>query len=57
MPLVKDRLAHDYRYSVNSNLVQNDTTWRPKNSFSEGIQKTIRWYLQNEDWWRGLVKL
>ena len=54
---VKDRLAHDYRYSVNSNLVQNDTTWRPKNSFSEGIQKTIRWYLQNEDWWRGLVKL
>ncbi len=54
---VEDRLGHDYRYSVNSNLVKNDTKWRPKNSFSEGIQKTIRWYLQNEVWWRGLVEL
>ncbi len=49
---VNDRPGHDKRYSVNSTKLQKSLKWKPKESFSTGIKKTIEWYLNNEDWWR-----
>ena len=48
---VKDRLGHDFRYSINSSLLKKDTGWAPRNDFSNGIKKTVKWYLKNKDWW------
>jgi dTDP-glucose 4,6-dehydratase len=52
---VKDRLGHDYRYSVNWNKLASETGYSPKNNFSDGLSKTIEWYLQNPGWWRPLL--
>ena len=45
---VEDRLGHDFRYSLNSNKIKNDLNWSPKTSFSKGISKTVKWYLDSE---------
>ena len=47
---VKDRPGHDRRYAINSEKLQNQLGWKPKTNFSEGIQKTIKWYCENPDW-------
>ena len=47
---VKDRSGHDRRYAINSEKLQNQIGWKPKTNFSEGIQKTIKWYCENPDW-------
>ncbi|WP_258083274.1 dTDP-glucose 4,6-dehydratase [Thermococcus thermotolerans] len=52
---VEDRPGHDLRYSLDSWKITRDLKWRPKHSFEEGIEKTVKWYLENEDWWRPLV--
>ncbi|WP_457751211.1 dTDP-glucose 4,6-dehydratase [Thermococcus sp.] len=52
---VEDRPGHDLRYSLDSWKITRDLKWRPRYSFEEGIKKTVRWYLQNEGWWRPLV--
>jgi dTDP-glucose 4,6-dehydratase len=52
---VKDRLGHDFRYSLNCNKI-GKLGWRAKTSFEEGIRKTISWYEENEWWWTPLVK-
>lgn len=49
---VKDRPGHDFRYSMDSNKIKNETGWNPRTSFDEGLEKTVKWYLDNEDWWR-----
>ena len=41
---VSDRLGHDYRYAINSSKIEKELGWKPKTSFTEGIEKTIRWY-------------
>ena len=48
---VKDRLGHDFRYAVNSQLLQTELGWKPKHTFINGIKKTVNWYLKNKDWW------
>ena len=40
-----DRLGHDLRYAIDASKILNDLNWKPKNDFSEGIEKTIKWYL------------
>ena len=45
---VADRKGHDRRYSMDSSKISRELGWRPTVSFDEGIQKTIEWYLQNE---------
>ncbi|ACJ17333.1 rfbB dTDP-glucose 4,6-dehydratase [Thermococcus onnurineus NA1] len=52
---VEDRPGHDLRYSLDSWKITRDLKWRSKHSFEEGIRKTVKWYLENEAWWRPLV--
>lgn len=47
---VKDRPGHDRRYAINSEKLQNELGWKPETNFSEGIQKTIKWYCDNPEW-------
>ncbi len=47
---VKDRLGHDFRYSLNSQKVHSELGWKAEVSFSEGIEKTVAWYMRNQDW-------
>ena len=47
---VKDRPGHDRRYAINSEKLQKELGWKPETNFSEGIQKTIKWYCHNPEW-------
>lgn len=47
---VKDRAGHDMRYAIDSSKLQTELNWKPSLQFEEGIEKTINWYLENEDW-------
>ena len=47
---VADRLGHDMRYAINSRKLQAELGWEPSLQFEEGIEKTVRWYLDNEEW-------
>ncbi len=47
---VKDRLGHDFRYSVNIDKIENELSWTPKINFEEGIKNTVEWYLENINW-------
>ena len=47
---VKDRPGHDYRYSINSNLIKKELGWEPKIYFEKGLTKTIEWYIENQSW-------
>ena len=51
---VEDRPGHDRRYSLDSSKAEQELHWRPNNSFQTGLEETIRWYLNNEEWWRPL---
>ena len=54
---VEDRPGHDFRYAIDSSKIQNKLNWEPKETFETGILKTIKWYLDNEDWWRHIQKI
>ena len=47
---VTDRLGHDARYAIDSTKLQKELGWEPSLQFEEGIEKTIRWYLENQEW-------
>lgn len=47
---VTDRAGHDLRYAIDSSKLQNDLGWKPSLQFEEGLEKTVDWYLANEDW-------
>lgn len=47
---VTDRAGHDLRYAIDSSKLQNDLGWKPSLQFEEGLEKTVDWYLQNEEW-------
>jgi len=53
---VTDRPGHDQRYAIDSSKIRSDLGWAPKESFETGLDRTIEWYLQNENWWRALRK-
>ncbi len=46
----KDRLGHDFRYSLNSNKIRKQIGWKSTIPFSEGIDKTVKWYIDNMEW-------
>lgn len=52
---VPDRPGHDRRYAVDATKLQRELGWAPSMSFAEGIAATVRWYLDNEWWWRPLA--
>ena len=47
---VKDRLGHDKRYAINATKIEKNLKWRPSETLETGIQKTIKWYLDHQDW-------
>ena len=49
---VKDRPGHDFRYAVNFDRIQKELGWRPRHKFETGLRETVKWYLDNETWWR-----
>lgn len=51
---VEDRKGHDLRYAIDPAKMHRELGWLPETSFEEGIQKTIRWYLDNREWWENL---
>ena len=57
MTFVKDRPGHDYRYAIDSTKIQNELGWKPIETFTTGIRKTIKWYLENENWWREIQNM
>ncbi len=53
---VKDRAGHDRRYSVNWSKINNELGWEPSVNFREGLEKTVKWYLEHQEWWQPLKK-
>lgn len=51
---VTDRPGHDFRYAIDTGKIDRELGWQPSESFESGIAKTVRWYLDNEDWWRAI---
>jgi dTDP-glucose 4,6-dehydratase len=49
---VKDRPGHDRRYAMDPTRVESELGWRPRVTFEEGLAATIRWFRENEGWWR-----
>lgn len=47
---VTDRAGHDLRYAIDSSKLQKELGWKPKETFETGIEKTVKWYLDNQDW-------
>ena len=47
---VTDRKGHDLRYAIDSNKLKHELGWEPSLQFEEGIEKTVRWYLDNLEW-------
>lgn len=52
---VTDRKGHDMRYAIDPSFIYNELGWLPETKFADGIQRTIRWYLDNRAWWERIV--
>ena len=52
---VTDRKGHDMRYAIDPTKIHDELGWLPETRFADGIQRTIRWYLDNRQWWEGIV--
>ena len=51
---VSDRPGHDARYAIDPSRIREELGWRPSVTLDEGLRKTVRWYLDNEAWWKPL---
>lgn len=52
---VTDRKGHDMRYAIDPTKIHSELGWLPETKFAEGIQRTIRWYLDNREWWERII--
>ncbi len=52
---VQDRPGHDRRYAMNIHLAQKELAWRPEIDFDTGMEKTIKWYITNQNWWQNIM--
>ena len=52
---VTDRAGHDLRYAIDSNKLKNELGWQPSLQFEEGIELTVRWYLENQEWMKNIT--
>lgn len=52
---VTDRPGHDARYAIDPTRMRDELGWRPSVTVEEGLRRTVRWYLENESWWRPLL--
>ena len=53
---VEDRKGHDWRYAINFNKAKKELQWQPKTLFSDGIKKTVHWYIENASWINSVIK-
>ncbi|MDE5670020.1 MAG: dTDP-glucose 4,6-dehydratase [Eubacterium sp.] len=53
---VADRLGHDRRYAVDYSKIEKELLWQPETDFDYGLEKTVEWYIQNEDWLKSVKK-
>ena len=54
---VTDRPGHDARYAIDPSRVRNELGWQPTATFEQNLEKTVQWYLDNQDWWQPLLNL
>lgn len=52
---VTDRPGHDMRYAIDPTKIHNELGWLPETKFEDGIKKTIKWYLDNKEWWQHII--
>jgi dTDP-glucose 4,6-dehydratase len=53
---VTDRPGHDARYAIDPSRIRDELGWRPSVTVEEGLEQTVQWYLDNEDWWQPLLQ-
>ena len=53
--IVTDRKGHDMRYAIDPTKIHNELGWLPETKFEDGIKKTIKWYLENKEWWETII--
>ena len=53
---VQDRPGHDTRYAIDAGKIERDLGWKPEETFTSGLRKTIQWYLDHEDWWQRMLR-
>jgi dTDP-glucose 4,6-dehydratase len=51
---VADRPGHDRRYAIDASRIERELSWSPQETFESGLDRTVRWYLDNAWWWRPL---
>ena len=51
---VADRPGHDKRYAIDASKIERELDWRPRETFETGLRQTVKWYLENEAWWRNV---
>ncbi|MEE9573257.1 MAG: GDP-mannose 4,6-dehydratase, partial [Candidatus Neomarinimicrobiota bacterium] len=52
---VKDRPGHDRRYAIDSTKIESELGWNPKFNFEDAVSQTIKWYLDNKQWWGRII--
>lgn len=52
---VPDRPGHDHRYAIEAARIRTELGWKPLETFESALEKTVRWYLDNEDWWKDIL--
>ncbi|MBT8132376.1 MAG: dTDP-glucose 4,6-dehydratase [Gammaproteobacteria bacterium] len=52
---VTDRPGHDFRYAMDISKIGRELDWQPAAAFSDGIERTVRWYMENESWWQAIL--
>ncbi len=52
---VKDRPGHDLRYAIDASKIKNELGWMPSVTFEQGLEKTVKWYLSNEEWLNNVI--
>ncbi|MDV7341631.1 dTDP-glucose 4,6-dehydratase [Terasakiella sp. A23] len=53
---VTDRPGHDWRYAIDATKIYDELGWKPKHTFETGLEHTVQWYLENENWWRPILE-